>query len=273
MIENDRLARAYERGLRHEKSGRADLAEKAYRECLALDPADHGGVSVRLAALGRADVPERAPAAYVETLFDQHAEVFDDILVEQLGYCVPLMVRAGLDRVGAGPFARMLDLGCGTGLAGGALRDRCDHISGVDLAEQMVAVADERDVYDDLYVGDAIAFVQDWDEAPFDLVTATDMLPYLGALEALMSAVSAVLVEGGLFVFSTETLPDTAFGDLDYVVGRHHRFHHRLGYVESTALAAGFTLLGDEEIVVRHDEGEPQPGHLVMIRKGAGPLR
>ena len=39
--------------------------------------------------MGRADAPERAPDAYVATLFDQNAEHFDDMLVEQLGYAVP----------------------------------------------------------------------------------------------------------------------------------------------------------------------------------------
>ncbi|MGL4405380.1 MAG: S-adenosylmethionine-dependent methyltransferase, partial [Notoacmeibacter sp.] len=91
-VDDEKVSKAYNRGLKNEKAGRFDLAAKAYRECLALDPDDFGGVSVRLASIGEGPQPDGAPPAYVATLFDQHAEVFDEILVEQLGYAVPLMV-------------------------------------------------------------------------------------------------------------------------------------------------------------------------------------
>src|SRR6056297_779952 len=80
---------------------------------LALDPEDRGGVAIRLAALGLAPDPETVPPAYVATLFDQTAERFDDILVEQLGYAVPLMLRDLLERHGVPRAGRLLDLGCG----------------------------------------------------------------------------------------------------------------------------------------------------------------
>jgi predicted TPR repeat methyltransferase len=40
------------------------------------------------------------PEAYVTTLFDQHAEVFDKVLVEDLGYHVPLLLRQRLIELG-----------------------------------------------------------------------------------------------------------------------------------------------------------------------------
>ncbi len=111
---------------------------------LAIDPDDHGGASVRIAALGRGEAPPKAPDAYVETLFDQHAEAFEDILVEQLGYAVPVMVRQRLQQLGLGPFQRLLDLGCGTGLTGGALRDMVTDMTGIDISEKMVEIAMKR---------------------------------------------------------------------------------------------------------------------------------
>ncbi len=44
-----------------------------------------------------------------------HADVFDNVLVDQLHYCVPLLVRQRIQALGLGPFKRVLDLGCGTG--------------------------------------------------------------------------------------------------------------------------------------------------------------
>ena len=42
---------------------------------------------------------------------------------------------------------------------GAALRDRTDRLTGVDLSPAMIAKARERDVYDDLIVGDAVALL------------------------------------------------------------------------------------------------------------------
>jgi predicted TPR repeat methyltransferase len=101
--DDDALAEAYNRALALEKSGDFDLAVVAYAEVLALDPDDHGGAAVRLASMKRGDVPVRAPEAYVTTLFDQHAEVFDKVLVEDLGYHVPLLLRQRLIELGRNP--------------------------------------------------------------------------------------------------------------------------------------------------------------------------
>ena len=112
----EKLAEIYDRALAAEKSGDIDGAAAGYQEMLALDPEDHGGAAVRLAAIGRGDAPDRAPIAYVATLFNQHAGVFDAILVDQLGYEVPWMVGQMLDTHEFGPVERMLDLGCGSGV-------------------------------------------------------------------------------------------------------------------------------------------------------------
>jgi predicted TPR repeat methyltransferase len=184
-IDEEALAEAYNRALALEKAGDVEAAVAAYQEVLAIDPEDHGGAAVRIAALGRSEAPPKAPDAYVETLFDQHAESFEDILVEQLGYAVPVLVRQRLQELNLGRFKRMLDLGCGTGLTGGTLRDMVDDITGIDISENMVEIAHEKDLYETLYVAEVEDFLEDNDDEPFDLITATDVLPYLGALEPL----------------------------------------------------------------------------------------
>jgi predicted TPR repeat methyltransferase len=266
-IDDEKVTRAYNHGLKYEKAGKFKLAAEAYRECLELDPDDFGGVAIRLASIGEGPQPDGAPAAYLATLFDQHADVFDDILVGDLGYCVPLMVPDRLTALKLDHFPRMLDLGCGTGLTGEAMRGRVNVLIGVDLSEAILGIADERDCYDDLYLGEAVAFIDGWDEAPFDLITATDVLPYLGSLQPLCDAAAKILSKGGVFVFSTETLSDDMFGERDWKVGPHQRFHHKLSYVEAALKAAGLTVIHHEIIVVRTDEGEPQHGHFVVAGK------
>jgi len=266
-IDEDALSEAYNRALALEKAGDIDAAVAAYGEVLAIDPDDHGGASVRIASMGRGETPSKAPDAYVETLFDQHAEAFEDILVEQLRYAVPLMVLERIQELQLGPFKRMLDLGCGTGLTGGALQDLAEDITGLDISEKMVELAHEKDFYDTLYVAEAEDFLEDNDDEPFDLVTATDVLPYLGALEPLFFGTAENTVPGGLFIFSSETLPDDVMAGRPYMVGPNQRFAHDIAYIRERLTATGFEVVEVTEINVRMQDGLPTPGHLVIARR------
>ena len=265
-IDEEALGEAYNRALALEKAGDIEAAVAAYREVLALDPEDHGGAAVRIASMGQGETPDKAPDAYVMTLFDQHAEVFDDVLVDQLDYCVPLLVRQRLQALELGPFKRVLDLGCGTGLTGGALRDMAEDITGIDISENMVELAHEKDLYETLFVAEAVDFLDDNEEDAFDLITATDVLPYLGALEPLFFGAADNLSSGGLFVFSSETLPEQTFAGRGFMVGPHQRFAHAETYVRERLQATGFALVEMGDITVRMEEGEPIAGHLVIAR-------
>jgi predicted TPR repeat methyltransferase len=259
------LAEAYHRGLAAEKRGDLDAAAAAYAEVLRLDPEDHGGAVVRLAAIGRGAVPEKAPDAYVATLFDQCAERFDEMLVDELGYHVPMLLRQRLAETAPGPYARMLDLGCGTGLTGASLADMAGEITGVDLAEGMLEQADERGVYHELWVGEAVDFLREADGPSWDLLTATDVLPYLGALEGFFAGAARCLGAGGVLAVSTETLPGMA---ADYTVGPKHRFAHAEGYLRRLMAATGFSPIECAPITVRYDDGAPVPGLLLLARRG-----
>ncbi len=265
-IDEEALAEAYNRALALEKSGEIDAAVAAYREVLAIDPEDHGGVSVRLAALGRGETPPKAPEAYVETLFDQNAEAFEDILVEQLGYCVPMQVRQRLQALKLGPFKRLLDLGCGTGLTGAALRDMVDDITGLDISENMVEITHEKDIYETLYVAEVEDYLEDNDDEAFDIITATDVVPYLGGLEALFFGAAENLERGGLLIFSAETRSDEELTGEPYRVYPFQRFVHSETYIRARLEATGFAIAEVSDINVRMQDGEPSPGCLVIAR-------
>lgn len=264
----DALGDVYRAGLTAEKSGDREAAAKAYLKCLEIDPSDHVGAEIRLAGMGVRDAPASAGNAYVATLFDQHAEDFEDILVRQLRYRVPDMAAEILRRRGA-RFDRLLDLGCGTGLGGEALSDLCNSMVGVDLSEEMVRISGEKDIYDRLFVAEAVAFLRsDHAEAGYDLVLATDVVPYLGALEDLFGAVANCLVAGGTFAFSTETMSEDALKGRPFAVGTAQRFHHSESYVRKILSDHGFSIEQLNAITVRLQEGAPAPGHLVVARTG-----
>ncbi|MEL6767552.1 MAG: methyltransferase [Pseudomonadota bacterium] len=267
-VDLEALEEAYERGLAAERAGDAAGAAAAWRDCLSIDPEDRGGAAVRLAALGQGASPARASPAYVATLFDQHAESFEATLVLSLGYSIPEQTAEALARLGLGPFARGLDLGCGTGLAGEALEEVVGAMDGVDLSEGMLEIAAEKEVYEGLFAGDAVAFLEGSAPGAYDLVVATDVLPYLGAVDALFDGFARVLAPGGVVTFSTETLPAAAFeGTPGWRVGPRQRFAHDPAMLERALGARGFAQLAADPVTVRYETGVPVAGHLVVARR------
>lgn len=274
---NDRinsLADAYNEALAHEKAGRHAEAATLYRQCLVLDPDDRCGAAMRLASMGLDGAPDKAPDAYVATLFDQHAERFDDILTGELGYAVPMQAADWLTENRPGPYERLLDLGCGTGLSGMMLMELCAHATGVDISEKMVEEADARAAYDALYVNEAVHFLDEWARSndpghlPFDLIVATDVLPYIGALEPLFDGITANAADEARLVFSAETLPDLADGATDWRVTPHQRFAHSAAYLTAMCRRAGFDAIELlQPITVRMEQGAPIPGYLVVAAR------
>lgn len=259
--ELERLAEAYERGLAAEKAGDREAAALAYRVCLTLDPDDRGGVAVRLAAMGAGPAPDRAPPAYVATLFGQHAESFEMTLVHSLGYAIPDAIADRLAGLGLGPFRRGLDLGCGTGLVAEALEGRVAAWDGVDLADGMLALAEEKDLYAGLFSGDAEGFLETAEAGAYDLIVAADVLPYLGRLDGLIAAAGRALAPGGAVALSTESGAAAAGG---WAVGPHQRFAHDPVYLTGLLAAAGVETRSLTPETIRYETGRPVPGHLVI---------
>ena len=73
----------------------------------------------------------------------------------------------------------IVDLGCGTGLAGSFLRPRARHLTGIDLSPEMVAKAETTGLYHALDVAEITEWLERSD-TPLDLITACDTLIYFG---------------------------------------------------------------------------------------------
>jgi predicted TPR repeat methyltransferase len=141
-----------------------------------------------------------------------------------------------------------------------------DDITGIDLSENMVEIAHEKDLYETLYVAEAVDFLDDNDDEPFDLIAATDVLPYIGALEPLFFGAVDNLVPGGLLIFSSESLPGGTPAGQGFAVGPHQRFAHSETYLRERLAATGFEIVDITDITVRMEEGEPIAGQLVTAR-------
>ncbi len=254
----------YRLGELHQSAGAPDAAAAAFAQALALDASDRLGAGLRLDLLRRVPLAEAMPAAFVETLFDAYAPGFDRALVGGLGYAGPGLIAAAL---GPGQFARALDLGCGTGLAGTALRDRVGWLEGIDLSAAMLRQAATKGVYDRLSKAD----IQRLPPAAerWDLIVAADVLIYIGALEALIGWVAGALATGGCFAFTVESLPGEGFA-----LGPARRYAHSEAYLRQRLAEAGFAPPRIVPAVLRRDRGGPVAGLVVAAGlAGLQPLR
>lgn len=263
-IDWDAIDALYDEAREADVTGDTQKAISLYRDLIERDSDDHLGVSMRLAHL-TGETPQKAPNAYVATLFDQNAEMFDSILVDELGYAVPMMIATALQKLELGPFESWLDLGCGTGLCAIALEDITIARTGVDLAPTMIEMASELELYQDLYVGEVVTFLQSQEaRGPYQLITAADVLPYLGGLGPLFTALDAHAEPGTVLAFSSELLEGGAW---DFQVGEHKRFAHSSSCIVRMLKKHDWQPLQIDRITVRLEQGEPVLGELVIARK------
>jgi predicted TPR repeat methyltransferase len=212
-----------------------------------------------LLSAAKGETVERAPEDYVRTYFDRFADKFEHQLRRVLRYKVPEEMHALLAARGQN-FARILDLGCGTGLAAPFLKSFECRLTGVDLAPLMLEKARARDTYDELVEAEATAFLAQKDEA-FDLIFAADSFIYFGDLSALFAAAAKALAPGGLFAFSLETTKVA-----DYVLLPSARFAHSLDYI-ATLAKRFFVVESETDTTIRMEANKPVPGALVILRR------
>jgi predicted TPR repeat methyltransferase len=201
-----------------------------------------------LAALRGQASAAHAPDAYVRNTFDGFAAQFDHRVVAGLGYRVPEAIAAAL--AGVRPFAPasadILDLGCGTGLSGEALRGIARTLTGVDLAPRMLEQARARGCYDVIAQGELLAWMRASPASRYDVVVAADVLIYVGALEELFAQTLRVSRPGALFAFSIEVCE----GD-GWRLQESGRYAQSEEYIRRLAAAHGFTIAVDRPQPIR----------------------
>jgi predicted TPR repeat methyltransferase len=245
-------------GEARERLGDKAAAASAYREALGLDPDDRCGAALHLARLGVIDAASAMSPAYVRALFDQYAPRFDAALAS-LAYRGPARLREAVENIRPGiTFDRMLDLGCGTGLAGAVFQSLARHITGVDLSSAMVAQARAKEIYGRLETGDLLQFLAA-EKDTYDLAIAADVFVYLFDLAPIAAAVARALRPRGLFGFTVET-----HAGAGVELGEKLRFRHGVEHVRAAIAAAGLRLVALSPCATRTEAGADVPGLLAV---------
>jgi predicted TPR repeat methyltransferase len=256
------------------KLGDGSGAAAALREALRIDPRDPHGAALHLARLGAADLDGAMSPSYVRALFDQYAPRFDSALVEGLAYRGPQRLLDAVERARAlspaAGFGAMLDLGCGTGLAGAAFRPRLRHLTGVDLSPGMIAEARAKGIYDRLETGELVEFLGAERAARrrYDLIIGADVFVYVFDLGPVARAVADVLSPGGLFAFTVETHDSDSAGD-GVELGEKLRYRHGAAHVRAAVAAGPLRLLELAPVATRIESGGEVPGLLAVAGRNA----
>jgi len=140
----------------------------------------------------------------VRGYYDEQARTYDTTLANW-GYDAPAHVAALLTRwtpaVTGG--VTVLDAGCGTGLAGQALRDGGldATLLGIDLSPDSAALAVARGIYDEVVVGDLQQPLPYGDDS-VDAVVCVGVLTYVPDVTAIWREFCRVTRPGGVIVLT-----------------------------------------------------------------------
>lgn len=247
-------------GEARESAGDGEGAAEAYRATLARDPQDGLGAAARLARLGVRSPEGALSPAFVKSLFDQYAPRFDTALREGLSYRGPELLLEALRTVDGRPsFTRILDLGCGTGLAApllaALLHPQGGQLIGVDLSPGMVRQAQALGLYGRVEVADMVAFLNAEPAQSADLIIAADAFCYLDDLSPVLKAARRVLRDRGSLAFSVETHDGAGMILRDTL-----RYAHGAPLVSRAVDEAGFVLRLLQYASTRNEKGVPVPG-------------
>jgi predicted TPR repeat methyltransferase len=245
-------------------------AVTAFERTRDADPDDYHGARLQLARLGAGDVAPAMTETYVRRLFDQYAGRYDTALTEHLHYRGPALLHDAVEaarRAAKRPmhFRAMLDLGCGTGLAGTPFRPFVDRLVGVDLSSAMIAQAESKKLYDRLATADLARFLaaERATAGKYDLAIAADVFVYANDLAPILGAVACVLAPDGILAFTVETHPGDGVKLLPTL-----RFAYGAQYLRAMTAAAGLTLLTLAGAAIRTENSVPVDGLVaVAIRQ------
>jgi predicted TPR repeat methyltransferase len=241
--------------------GRRDEARDAFANYLEARPED---ASIRhiLTALKDEAPPPRASDECILQIFNDFSSHYDTKMRDNLSYQAPEriqeLIRAEIGDAGG---LEILDIGCGTGLSGVGLKERAASLVGIDLSPEMIEVAREREIYDQLEIAEITEWL-DQTEGQFDLIVACDCLVYFGDPQPVAGAVAKRLKLGGYFAFTTERGEKYPFHLAD-----SGRYTHHPEHVREVAAKAGLVVVRLDKGFLRTERGVEVTGLLALLRK------
>ncbi len=207
--------------------------------------------------------PTNIPQTFVQDLFAQYADHYNQHMKSTLNYQLPGTMRAFFGKhIQLQKTLNVLDLGCGTGLSGIAFKDLAKNIIGVDLSLAMLKQAQDLKVYDYLLQANINCSIPGEYKNYFQLIISVEVLSYIGALESLFINVSNTLCTHGWFLFSIEEIINH-----DYSLQPSGRFAYNNNYIIKCANNSNLTILASETTPLREHLNKSLFGKIYLCQK------
>jgi len=241
--------------------GRRAEATEAYQKYFDVHPED-AEIEHLLFALKDETPPARASDRTIAQIYKGFAKSYESRMLDDLHYEGPQRLRDALKSViGERTDLNVLDLGCGSGLSGVALRPFAAKLTGIDLSPEMLGLARARNIYDRLEVGEITAWLSKTNES-FDIIASLDCLIYFGDLSLIVGAAAKKLKPGGTLFLSTER------GDrYPFLLTDTGRYAHHPDHVRDAANAAGLEVAVLNEAYLRMEYGSEVIGIFAVLTK------
>jgi len=262
LQEPDNTDFLHDRLLAYINTAQTPLAQQDAERLVALAPDNE--TFTYYASLLKGETPATQPASVVTRLFDTSAAQFDQHLIGNLQYTLPQDVAQWILDWYPDKKVDVLDLGCGTGLLGASLGPLKGVIVGVDLSTKMIEKAAQRGVYAQFNQVNVLDALQATPDSHYDVITALDVLIYVGDLSTVIPNAHRILAPGGRFVFSYEAAPKKV---KTFALQATQRFVHQQDHVNKLLKAAGFSQIQMETRALRLEAGEPVQGFVVTAQK------
>jgi predicted TPR repeat methyltransferase len=244
--------------------GKRDEALNAFQTYFAANP-DDAEIEHLLIALRDDTPPVRTSNRTIQHIYKGFARTFDTRLVDDLKYQGPEQLFEAINAaIGDRTGLSVLDVGCGSGLAGIRLRPIASGMSGVDLSPEMLELARKREIYDRLENAEITEWLENTPEQ-FDIIASCDCLIYFGDLHRITAAAASRMKPGGFFAFSVERGDKFPFRLTDT-----GRYEHHPDHIREAATAAGLAVAVMNEAFLRYEYTAEVMGLYAVLRKQAG---
>lgn len=228
--------------------GRTQKAREALVQVLSEHPAHTEAIfmlgAIDPSALTAQQRPSRIPLDLVTRFFSSIAENYNQLeaanqyrggvaMAEQLKPLLPATVE------------RMIDLGCGTGIAAIPYRAAVKELIGVDVTPAMVAQAasqtqGDTKLFAQVIEADITTPLEALPAGAAEVVLLVNVTPFLGELTAVLTNTARMLKPDGVFAMTYESYSGQAgFG----LMAGSGRFGHSAAYVKQVAASAGLVAV------------------------------
>lgn len=259
-LEPMHVAAWYYLGATYMAKGDKKKAAAAFRKSLELKPGNEEAIYLLAVASGKLSpkdgVLKKMPVSLAREYFDSIAPSYteDQLYGKYEGHTElcnavrSFLVPGRIDHL-------ILELGVGTGFCGPLIRDVAAHLTGVDLSGEMLAEAikvqndkDER-IYNSLVKRELHEFLQDAQEASYDIIIAANVFSYLGDLDSVFAQSARVLKDKGFMAFTADV-----FGGNGYQFdAQEAKFRYAKPYLQELGKAHGLKELKCKEAAVYPD--------------------